>query len=180
MRYRPEQHLRRQGEIRAVREQGRRMDCGAFTLWWLARPVDASTESPAGPRVCVVASIAAVGKAVLRTRAKRRLRELFRIHQERFPAGLDLMLIAKSGCVKFEFKELERRFLQACSRLPQMRPATTSAVSPARSPSVAPGAASTAVAAQAATPAGTVPAQVSPSASPAEKKCGPDAGQAAG
>lgn len=117
MRYRPEQHLRRQGDIRAVREQGRRMDCGAFTLWWLERPQDAATAGISGPRVCVVASIAAVGKAVLRTRAKRRLRELFRIHQERIPAGLDLMLLAKSGCVKAEYKELERRFLQGIERI---------------------------------------------------------------
>jgi ribonuclease P protein component len=34
MRFRPEQHLRRQGDFRAVRELGRRVDCGAFTLWW--------------------------------------------------------------------------------------------------------------------------------------------------
>jgi ribonuclease P protein component len=124
MRYLPEQHLRRQGEIRAVRELGRRMDCGAFTLWWLARPRDASTETLAGPRVCVVASIAAVGKAIHRTRAKRRLRELFRIHQTLIAPGLDLMLIAKSGCAKWDYKELERKFLQGCSRLPNQEAVT--------------------------------------------------------
>ena len=118
MRYRPEQHLRRQGDIRALRELGRRVDCGAFTLWWLERPSDPATEVLVGPRVCVVASIAAVGKAIFRTRAKRRLREIFRIHQARVSPKLDLMLLAKSGAVKWDFKEMERRFLQACSRLP--------------------------------------------------------------
>ncbi len=158
------------------------MDCGAFTLWWLARPVDASTESPAGPRVCVVASIAAVGKAVLRTRAKRRLRELFRIHQERIPAGLDLMLIAKSGCVKFEFKELERRFLQACSRLPAPRSgvppagsATVVSAAPAMAASLSPVPGPVPAPAWAATP--VTPAPVA--AASAEKKAGPHSGQAA-
>ena len=31
MRFRPEQHLRRQADFRAVREEGRRVECGAFT-----------------------------------------------------------------------------------------------------------------------------------------------------
>lgn len=117
MRTLPDQHLRRQGEIRAVREQGRRLDCGAFTLWWFERPQDETTAGVIGPRVCVVASIAAVGKAVDRTRAKRRLRELFRIHQTRVAPGVDLMMVARRGCVSYEYKELERRFLQGCERL---------------------------------------------------------------
>lgn len=107
------------------------MDCGAFTLWWLERPVDAATAEVTGPRVCVVASIAAVGKAVLRTRAKRRLRELFRIHQSRVPAGLDLMLIAKSGCVKWDYSEMERRFVQACERLSKPKSAASPAAASA-------------------------------------------------
>ena len=67
MRLRPEQHLRRQGDIRAVRERGSRLDCRSFTLWWRTR----APEEAAGniPRVAVVASIAAVGPAVARNRA---------------------------------------------------------------------------------------------------------------
>src|SRR5438045_275922 len=71
-RFRTEQHLRRPGEIRAVREQGRRLDCQAFTLWWRRR----EEPAPAGARVCVIASTAAVGAATRRNRAKRRLREV--------------------------------------------------------------------------------------------------------
>ena len=92
-------------------------------MWWRERPLDPATAPLEGPRVCVVASIAAVGKAVSRTRAKRRLRELFRTHQARIPAGLDLMLLAKSGCVTADFAELERRFLQGLERLQPRRPA---------------------------------------------------------
>ena len=71
MRLRAGQRLRRNDDFRAVRELGRRIDCGAFMLTWSVRP----PEGPAGPaRVGVVASRAAVGDAVHRNRAKRRLR----------------------------------------------------------------------------------------------------------
>jgi ribonuclease P protein component len=129
MRFRPEQHLRRQGEIRAVREQGRRVDCGAFTLWWKLRPAlaPASCEarsvslenniaatSAAAPRVCVIASTAAVGGAVRRNRAKRRLREIFRREQTRVPAGCDLLLIARAAAGTQPLAELAGKFSDAC------------------------------------------------------------------
>jgi ribonuclease P protein component len=98
-----------------MREQGRRVDGGAFTLWW--RPRD-----PAGPtapvRVGVVASIAAVGPAVSRNAAKRRLRELFRRHQGIFPPGTDLLLVARSALNRMAFRDAEARFLDICGRLP--------------------------------------------------------------
>jgi ribonuclease P protein component len=112
MRFRPGQHLRRQSEIRAVREQGSRIECRAFTLWWH------STGSAAAPRVAVVASIQAVGHAVLRTRAKRRLRELFRRHQNLVPSGCDLLLVARLAVNRWQFMELERSFSEACSKIP--------------------------------------------------------------
>ncbi|MEJ1971172.1 MAG: ribonuclease P protein component [Lacunisphaera sp.] len=88
MRLRAGQRLRRMVEFSAVREQGRRMDCGAFLLAWRVR----SADEPAGPpRVGVVASRAAIGNAVHRNRAKRRLREVYRRNQDLVPASLDLI-----------------------------------------------------------------------------------------
>jgi ribonuclease P protein component len=116
MRYRPEQHLRRQRDIRIVREAGRRVDCQAFTLWCKPRselPADAASM-PA--RVCVIASTKAVGHAVLRNRAKRRLREVFRHQQNHVPAGCDLLLIARSAATRWPIAELEKRFAAACTQ----------------------------------------------------------------
>jgi ribonuclease P protein component len=115
MRLRPEQHLRRQGDIRAVREQGSRLDCRSFTLWWRARP---PLETAGGAsRVAVVASIAAVGGAVTRNRAKRRLREIFRHNQNLIPPGCDLLLVARSAVNRRSFAELEKNFIEACGRM---------------------------------------------------------------
>lgn len=125
MRFRAEQHLRRQSDIRAVREQGRRVDCRAFTVWWKLR--ESAAAAPAtrpdaalaksGPRVCVVASTAAVGGAVRRNRAKRRLREIFRAHQQRVPAGCDLLLVARAAAGQQPMPELSQKFSDACRQI---------------------------------------------------------------
>lgn len=124
MRFRPEQHLRRQSDIRAVREQGRRLDCRAFTVWWKRRDMPAETEIPiarpsaaAAPRVCVIASTAAVGHAVRRNRAKRRLREVFRHQQHLVPAGCDLLLIARAAATDRPLPELAQKFSEACNQI---------------------------------------------------------------
>lgn len=110
MRFRPEQHLRRPGDFRTLREQGRRVDCGAFTLWWRVRDEAAATPT----RVGFVASTAQVGNAVARARAKRRLREVYRQQQAQVPAGLDLMFVARAATNRWAFPELGAKFAAAC------------------------------------------------------------------
>lgn len=129
MRFRAEQHLRRQRDIQAVRELGRRFECGGFTVWYRRRPPE-QTPLPHGVksvppdlcRVCVIASTAAVGGAVERARAKRRLREVFRHHQSVVPPGFDLLLIARRSLNGLEYQEIERKFIEVCPRF-QPRPA---------------------------------------------------------
>lgn len=112
--------MKRNRDFRAAREHGRRADCGAFLLVWRARsaPDDAT---PA--RVGVVASKAAIGNAaVLRNRAKRRLREVFRKHQHLVPAGLDLVLTARPAALRQSLAEVEQKFISACRKLAPATP----------------------------------------------------------
>ncbi len=125
MRFRAEQHLRRANDIRAVREQGSRMECRAFTLWWRRRPAGSELTSPGtsappppGARVCVIASTSAIGNAVRRNRAKRRLREMFRQQQDKAPAHCDFLLIARRSVMELPTPELEQRFVDACGKIP--------------------------------------------------------------
>lgn len=127
MRFRPEQHLSRQSDIRVVRERGRRVDCRAFTLWWKRRDTPLEQKLPDTARVCVVASTAAVGGAVRRNRAKRRLREVFRHHQNLVPAGCDLMLIARAAATDRPMTELTQRFAEACGTIPPAAESSPSA-----------------------------------------------------
>lgn len=115
-RLRAAQRVKRNRDFRAAREHGRRADYGAFQLLWLIRPAP-DDASPA--RVGVVASKAAVSNAaVLRNRAKRRLREVFRKHQHLVPAGIDLVLTARLAVLRQSFAEVEQRFITACRKLP--------------------------------------------------------------
>jgi ribonuclease P protein component len=130
MRFRPEQHLRRQSDIRGVREHGRRVECRVFTLWWHRRtrlPDDPAplAKPPASPRarVCVIASTAAVGSAVRRARAKRLLREVFRQQQHLVPVDCDLLLIARAAVLKSPYAELEKKFADACGEIAPDSPA---------------------------------------------------------
>ncbi|WP_404424094.1 ribonuclease P protein component [Nibricoccus sp. IMCC34717] len=116
MRFRPEHHVRRQRDFQLAREQGRRLECGGFTLWYRRRE---PTEAPecTNARVGVVASIASVGGSVQRSRAKRRLREVFRKNLPLVPGDHDLLLVARRSCNATKLPELERRFQEACRRL---------------------------------------------------------------
>jgi ribonuclease P protein component len=114
MRFRPEQHLRRPGDFRCVREEGQRISCALFTLWW--RPHDGPSTVPLR-RLGVVASKVAVGGAVSRNRAKRRLRALFRLRQELLPAAGDLVIVARATLNRVSFATIETEFLNACRKL---------------------------------------------------------------
>lgn len=141
MRFRADQHLRRASDFNHVRTQGRRYDCGAFVLFYAprlaAKPgVDARVEG-AGPeaaesaspgenlggeagfpaRAGFVASRSAVGNAVARARAKRRLREGFRAYQAAFPAGVDFIFVARRSLNGLEHAALDRRFGDLCRKL---------------------------------------------------------------
>lgn len=122
MKFLPAQRLTRAREIRAVREQGSKLDCRAFTLWWKRREPDQELEEPA--RVCVIASTASVGRAVQRNRAKRRLREVFRHRQAGVPAGCDFLMIARPGTLSWPLPRLEETFAEACRRIPSVNPPT--------------------------------------------------------
>jgi ribonuclease P protein component len=120
MRFRTEQHLRHPIAIRAVREQGQRVDCRAFTVWWKPRVTNVSTAAagkPELPRMCVIASTKAVGHAVLRNRAKRRLREVFRQQQKQVPAGCDLLLVARNTATNWPMAQLNNKFVEACAQI---------------------------------------------------------------
>jgi ribonuclease P protein component len=112
MRFRPGQHLRRQGDIRAVREKGSRLDCRAFTVWWAPSP-----SGLVAPRACFVASTQAVGGAVQRNSAKRRLREVFRRHQGLLPPSCDFLVVARRQVNQWPFTQLESAFAEASGRV---------------------------------------------------------------
>lgn len=86
-----------------ARTQGKRIACGCLILNWL----------PAvSARVGVITG-RKLGKAVVRSRARRLLRESFRLHQHELAQPVDLILVARESVVGKRFREVERDFLSA-------------------------------------------------------------------
>ena len=60
---------------------------------------------------------AKVGKAVVRNRIRRRLREIYRLHEGAFRQGWDLVVVARSRAAEASYGELETQLLRAAGRL---------------------------------------------------------------
>ena len=62
-----------------------------------------------------------LGKAVVRNRVRRRMREIIRLNSNRLEQGYDLILVARTRAVEAEYSRLERDLLGCCERLHVMK-----------------------------------------------------------
>ncbi len=58
-----------------------------------------------------------VGKAVVRNRVRRRIREAYRTNEARFAAGWDLVIVARVRAAKEGYREIEENLLRLAERL---------------------------------------------------------------
>lgn len=58
-----------------------------------------------------------LGGAVVRNRARRRLREVYRLNGDKLRQGYDIILVARSRTVSIPWKELNEMFLRVCRKL---------------------------------------------------------------
>ena len=62
-----------------------------------------------------------VGKAVVRNRTRRRIREAYRIHEDRFLPGYDLVVGARVKAGHRRYREVERSLLSLADKLGLLR-----------------------------------------------------------
>lgn len=62
-----------------------------------------------------------VGKAVVRNRTRRRIREAYRIHEDRFLPGYDLVVVARVRAGHSRYWEVERSLLSLADKLGLLR-----------------------------------------------------------
>ena len=58
-----------------------------------------------------------LGKAVVRNRIRRRLREIYRLNEHRLRRGADLVIVARARSLEASYAVLEQDFLAGCARL---------------------------------------------------------------
>ncbi len=100
--------LKQRREFLRVQRGGRKHHLRNFMVFVARRPPldprDPSSE-PAPTRLGVTVT-RKVGDAVTRNRIKRLVREVFRQHRRRLPAGLDLVWVAKQQAADASFAEV--------------------------------------------------------------------------
>ena len=57
-----------------------------------------------------------LGKAVVRNRVRRRLREIYRLNEEKFQPGWDIVVVARSRCVDADFVKLSNAYLSLAEK----------------------------------------------------------------
>jgi ribonuclease P protein component len=96
--------LLRRAEFRRVYEEGQRRSASLCTVFLRSNGLPQSRLGITVP--------ARVGKAVRRTRIKRRLREIFRLNPSAIPAGWDIVVNPRAQAAEAEFARLQREFLR--------------------------------------------------------------------
>lgn len=57
-----------------------------------------------------------LGKAVVRNRVRRRLREVYRLNEDRFQSGWDIVVVARSRCITASFEKLTDSYLSLAGK----------------------------------------------------------------
>lgn len=57
-----------------------------------------------------------LGKAVVRNRVRRRLREVYRLNEDRFAPGWDIVVVARSRCISADFSRLTDAYLSLAEK----------------------------------------------------------------
>jgi ribonuclease P protein component len=58
-----------------------------------------------------------LGHAVVRNRVRRRLREIYRLHETELVTGMDMVVVARVRAVHATYSQLDAAFVKLCSKL---------------------------------------------------------------
>ena len=100
-----DKRLKHGSEFARTKNEGKRIVRGCLILNWLDRPGEPVS------RLGVITS-KRIGNAVQRSRARRLMREAFRLHQYEFLKPVDVVLVARRSINEKEQSDVDRTFLK--------------------------------------------------------------------
>ncbi|HTW45401.1 MAG TPA: ribonuclease P protein component [Acidobacteriaceae bacterium] len=103
----PHARLRKHADYQRVYQAGRKQSSSSMSYFFRLRAADELSPFYAGPRVGLTAG-RVLGKAVERTRIKRRMREAARANLLLLPQYADVVLHPRRTVLTMEFSRLER------------------------------------------------------------------------
>lgn len=101
--------LKQGRDFARVRRLGRRQACGCFIANWQVLPPGSATHLG-------VITARAIGNAVARARARRLLREVFRLHQHDLAQPVDFVLVAQRSIAGQKLATVEEAFMALLHR----------------------------------------------------------------
>jgi len=66
-----------------------------------------------------------LGKAVVRNKIRRRIREIYRTNEDKFLPGFDIVVVARKDSPAATYRDLEKQFLHLAEKLGMMKPGDT-------------------------------------------------------
>jgi ribonuclease P protein component len=103
------ERLKQSKDFKAVFQQCRKLEDKSLAFY-------VQFSGDAGLRKFGVSLSRALGKAYLRNRLKRRLREIYRVEKEHFRGGYQVILVPRRGSAARSFVELKESFLGLATR----------------------------------------------------------------
>ena len=58
-----------------------------------------------------------IGKAVIRNKIRRRIKEIYRLNEEKLKSGYEIVIVARVRSRDAQYKELEQDILKLCAKL---------------------------------------------------------------
>ncbi len=102
-------------EFRRLYSRGKYAACATLVLY--TRP------NRLGVRRLGITASTKLGHAVVRNRVRRRIREIYRLHQAELRPGTDLVVVARGLATQVSYRRLDRDFCRLAKKLGLLCPA---------------------------------------------------------